>query len=383
MMDIYLFFFIVLSIIFIIPNLLKRFKIPAITSLIIAGIIIGPYGLNILQIDETLKAFAEFGAIMLMFLAGLEVDNETLKREFKNSLILSFFSILIPGIGGYFIGKLIGLDFIGSLLLSVIFSSHSVAIVYSLLEELNLIKSKLGTLILSSTVIVDLITLLILSIVIKLKTNGDIGSFVILTFLYIIALLISIPLVSKHILKIFEKLHAQRIHFVLFILFISIISGEVLGLHPIVGAFISGLAVSEALTKKEHDELLNKNLNAIGYGLFIPIFFLELGMEVNIRIITLKYIKLILIIIISSIILKFISGYLSLYLLRYGKKERIIGSLLTIPKISASLVAASIELSMRIINENLFIAIIALSIFTSTIIPTLTKNLYLKFKVRK
>ncbi|WP_456418833.1 cation:proton antiporter [Methanocaldococcus infernus] len=376
-MDLYAFFFIIMSIIFIVPNLLKKFRIPSITSLILAGIIIGPYGLNILQVDETLKAFGKFGAIMLMFLAGLEVDNETLKNEFKNSLILTFFSITIPGIGGYIVGKFLGLDFLGSLLLTVIFASHSVAIVYSLLDELNLTKSRLGTLILSSTVTTDLLTLLLLSVVIKLKLGGEIGSFVFLTFFYIIILLLLIPLVSKYILKLFEKLHAQRIHFVLFILFISILAGELLGLHPIVGSFISGLAISEALTKEEHDKLLNKNLNAIGYGFFIPIFFLKLGMEVNIRAINFNYFEIIFIIIVSSIILKFLSGYIALKLLKYDKRECIVGAMLTIPKISASLVAAYIGLNLNIINESIFISIIALSVISSTLIPTVLKN-YLK-----
>lgn len=317
----YYVFFIILSIIFIVPNLLKKFNIPAITSIMIAGIIIGPYGLNILQVDETLKILADFGAIMLMFLAGLEVDNETLKQEFKNSLILSLFSLLIPGVGGYLIGQYLGLGFIGSLLYAVIFASHSVAIVYAILEELKMVKTRLGTIILSATIIVDLFTLLLLSVVIKLGIGGEnVGTFLLETVLYIGVLLLAIPSLSKNILGVFEKLHAQRIHYVLFIIFIAIIVGEVIGIHPIVGAFICGVAVSEALTKEEHDELLNKNLNAIGYGFFIPIFFLVLGMETNIRVIfNLSNLELLLITLISAVALKFISGFIALRILGFDR----------------------------------------------------------------
>jgi Kef-type K+ transport system membrane component KefB len=194
----YYVFFIILSIIFIVPNLLKKFNIPAITSIMIAGIIIGPYGLNILQVDSTLKVLADFGAIMLMFLAGLEVDNETLKKEFKNSLILSLFSLLIPGIGGYLIGQFLGLGFIGSLLYAVIFASHSVAIVYGVLEELKMVKTRLGTIILSATITVDLFTLLLLSVVIKLGVGGEnVGMFLLETFLYIGVLDFRCPQVSE------------------------------------------------------------------------------------------------------------------------------------------------------------------------------------------
>ncbi|NPA63323.1 MAG: cation:proton antiporter [Methanococci archaeon] len=371
-------FFIILSIIFIVPNLLKKFNIPAITSIMVAGMIIGPYGLNILQVDETLKVLADFGAIMLMFLAGLEVDNETLKKEFKNSLILSLFSLIIPGIGGYMIGNYLGLGFIGSLLYSVIFASHSVAIVYAILEELKMVKTRLGTIILSATITVDLFTLLLLSVVIKLGAGGgDIGTFLLETFVYIAVLLLVIPSLSKYILKLFRKLHAQRIHYVLFIIFIAIVVGEVIGIHPIVGAFICGVAVSEALTKEEHDELLNKNLNAIGYGFVIPIFFLVLGMETNIGVIlNLNNLELFLLTLISAVFLKFISGFIALEILKFDTLKKIMGSLLTVPKISASLVAASIGKELGLIGNEIFVTIVALSVITSTVIPILAKHLF-------
>ena len=376
----YYIFFIILSIIFIVPNLLKKFNIPAITSIMIAGIIIGPYGLNILQLDETLKVIADFGAIMLMFLAGLEVDNETLKEEFKNSIVLSLFSLVIPGIGGYLIGQYLGLGFIGSLLYAVIFASHSVAIVYSLLEELKMVKTRLGTIILSSTITVDLFTLLLLSVVIKLGVSGEgVGMFLLETFMYIVILLLAIPYLSKYILGIFEKLHAQRIHYVLFIIFIAIIVGEIIGIHPIVGAFICGVAVSEALTKEEHDELLNKNLNAIGYGFFIPIFFLVLGMETNVKVIfNLNNLELVLITIVSAILLKLTSGLISLRILGYRGLKCFVGSLLTVPKISASLVAASVGRELGIISDDVFVAIVALSIVTAMITPIGVKNIVVK-----
>jgi len=371
-------FFIILSIIFIVPNLLKKFNIPAITSIMIAGIIIGPYGLNILQVDSTLKVLADFGAIMLMFLAGLEVDNETLKEEFKNSLILSLFSLLIPGIGGYLIGQFLGLGFIGSLLYAVIFASHSVAIVYGVLEELKMVKTRLGTIILSATITVDLFTLLLLSVVIKLGVGGEnVGMFLLETFLYIGVLLLAIPSLSKNILGIFEKLHAQRIHYVLFIIFIAIIVGEIIGIHPIVGAFICGVAVSEALTKEEHDILLNENLNAIGYGLLIPIFFLVLGMETNIRVIfDLSNLELLLITLISAVALKFISGIIALRILGFDRIKNIVGGLLTVPKISASLVAASIGRELGLIGNEIFVTIVALSVITATITPIVVKHIF-------
>ncbi len=382
MENLYFMFFIIMTSIFIVPTVLKRFNIPGITSVMIAGIIIGPHVLGLVEMNEPLKVFSEFGAIFLMFLAGMEVDNETLRSEFKSSSIIALLSLIIPAIGGYFVGKYFGLNEVGAMLYGAIFSSHSVGIVYALLNELKLTKSKFGTVVLSSTLFVDLISLIILSAIIKMSTgvNGsEIVSFIITDIIYIIGLLLLVPFASKLMFSKYSHLHIKKIHFVLFIMLISILAGEYIGLHPIIGAFITGVAVSEALTKEEHDELLNKNLNAIGYGFFIPIFFLSLGVSTDITVLgNLKNIYLILATVIGSVILKFLSGYLGYFIVGYDKVKSVIGGLFTIPKISATLVAASVGISLGIIDNRFFVAIIILSLITSMITPILIKNYYQK-----
>ncbi len=366
------------------PILLKKFNIPGITSVMLAGILIGPHVLGLVEMNEALNIFSEFGAVFLMFLAGMEVDNDTLRREFKKSTVVGLFSLTIPAIGGYFIGKFFGLNFIGALLYAVIFSSHSVGIVYALMDELNLTKSKFGTTALSATILVDLLSLIILSIIIKMSSNiqnSDILYFIGEVIIYITVLLLTIPYASKFMFKRCSQFHIKRIHFVLFIILISILAGELIGLHPIIGAFITGIAVSEALTKEEHDELLNKNLNAIGYGFFIPIFFLTLGISTDITVLAdLHNIWLVLATIVSASLLKIASGYFSFKLIGYDKIKSLCGGLLTIPKISASLVAASVGLEMGIISREFFVAIVVLSLISSMITPIFVKNLVVKYK---
>lgn len=366
------------------PILLKKFNIPGITSVMLAGILIGPHVLGLVDMNEALTIFSEFGAIFLMFLAGMEVDNETLRREFKKSTVVGLFSLIVPAIGGYYMGKLFGLDFIGALLYAAIFSSHSVGIVYALMDELGLTKSKFGTTALSATILVDLISLIALSIIIKMSSNiqnSDILYFIGEVVLYISVLLLTIPYASKIMFRKCTQFHIKRIHFVLFIILISILAGEKIGLHPIIGAFITGIAVSEALTKEEHDELLNKNLNAIGYGFFIPIFFLTLGISTDITVLTdLHNVWLVLATVISASILKMVSGYFSFKLIGYDKIKSLCGGLLTIPKISASLVAASVGLELGIISREFFVAIVILSLISSMVTPIFVKNLVVKYK---
>ncbi|AXI24911.1 potassium transporter [Methanofervidicoccus sp. A16] len=378
-MELYITFFIIITSIFLVPIILKRFNIPGITAIMLAGILIGPYGLGIVDIDEALKTFSTFGAIFLMFLAGMEVDNETLIRGFKRSLFISLFSAVICGIGGYYIGSLLGLDYLGALLYGIMFASNSVGIVYALLDELDMMRSKFGTILLGAVVLSEVLGMILLATVSKISLNQGLeGSvlFIIQILLYILGLLLLIPLITKKIFKRFEKLHCRKIHFVLLIILISILIGEYVGIHPMICAFITGVAVSEALTKEEHDILLNNNLNAIGYSFFIPIFFLTVGMNTNIRMLmNLDNLGILVSTVGGLMILKTLSGYLSFKIIGCDRLKSLYGGLLTIPQISAPLVVASVGRDLGVFPHSLFVTVVVMILITSIIAPIVIRYL--------
>lgn len=376
--ELYITFFIIITSIFLAPIILKRFNIPGITAVMLAGILIGPYGLGIVNdIDESLRTFSTFGAIFLMFLAGMEVDNETLIRGFKNSLFISFFSAIICGIGGYYIGSLLGLNHLGALLYSIMFASNSVGVVYALLNELDMTKSKFGTVLLGAVVLSEVLGMILLAIVSKISLNQGLETsvlFILQELLYILGLLLLIPFITKKIFKRFENLHCRKIHFVLLIILISILIGEYVGMHPMICAFITGVAVSEALTKEEHDNILNSNLNAIGYSFFIPIFFLTLGMNTDIRILlNLDNLGILVSTLGGFMVLKTISGYLSFKIIGCDRLRSLYGGLLTIPQISAPLVVASVGMDLGVIPHSFYVTIIIMMLLTSIIAPIVIK----------
>ena len=377
-MELYTTFFIIIISIFLAPIILKRFNIPGITAIMLAGILIGPYGLGIVDIDESLKTFSTFGAIFLMFLAGMEVDNETLIRGFKKSLFISLLSAVICGIGGYYIGSLLGLNYLGALLYGIMFASNSVGIVYALLDELGIIKSKFGTVLLGAVVLSEVLGMILLATVSKISASYLEGSllFVLQVLLYILGLLLVIPLVVERIFKMFEKLHCRKIHFVLLIILISILIGEYVGVHPMICAFITGVAVSEALTKEEHDLLLNSNLNAIGYSFFIPIFFLTLGMNTNVRMLSnLDNLGILVATVGGLIVLKVLSGYISFRVIGCDRLRSLYGGLLTIPQISAPLVVASVGRDLGVFPHSFFITVVIMILITSIIAPIVIRYL--------
>jgi len=376
--DLYKTFLIIVASIFLAPIILKRFNIPGITAIMLAGILIGPYGLGVVNIDQSLETFSTFGAIFLMFLAGMEVDNEILFKGFKNSLFISLFSATICGIGGYYIGSFLGLNYLGALLYGVMFASNSVGIVYALLKELGIVKSKFGTVLLGAVVLSEILGMILLATLSKVSLNHLEGSlvFILQVLLYILGLLLLIPFITRRIFKKLEKLPFRKIHFVLLIIFVSILIGEYVGVHPMICAFITGVAVSEALTKEEHDLLLNSNLNAIGYSFFIPIFFLTLGMKTNIKVLSnLDNVGILVSTVGGLILLKTLSGYLSFRLIGYDKLRSLYGGLLTIPQVSAPLVVASVGRDLGVLPHNFFITVIMTILITSIIAPIAIKYL--------
>ncbi|HIQ39170.1 MAG TPA: cation:proton antiporter [Methanothermococcus okinawensis] len=385
-MELYITFFIIIASIFLVPIILKRFNIPGITAVMLAGILIGPYGLGIVDIDESLKTFSTFGAIFLMFLAGMEVDNETLIRGFKNSLFISLFSAVICGIGGYYIGSLLGLNYLGALLYSVMFASNSVGIVYALLNELDMTKSKFGTVLLGAVVLSEVLGMILLAIVSKISLNQGLeGSvlFILQVLLYILGLLLLIPFITKRIFKRFENLQCRKIHFVLLIILISILIGEYVGVHPMICAFITGVAVSEALTKEEHDNILNSNLNAIGYSFFIPIFFLTLGMNTDIgMLLNLDNLGILVSTVGGLMVLKVISGYLSFKMIGCDRLRSLYGGLLTIPQVSAPLVVTSVGRDLGVIPHSFYVTVVIMILLTSIMAPIVIRYMVDKYPLQ-
>ena len=256
-------------------------------------------------------------------------------------------------------------------------------IVYALLNELDIIKSKFGTVLLGAVVISELIGLILLAIFSEVNLSQGFGEstlFIMEVMLYIVGLLLIVPYIAKAMFKRCEKLHFRKIHFILLIILISILIGEYVGLHPMIGAFITGVAVSEALTKEEHDNLLNDNLNAIGYGLFIPIFFLTLGMNTDVRMLmNLSNLEALIATVGGLMILKTISGYISFKLVGYDKLKSLYGGLLTIPQVSAPLVVVSIGRDLGILPHKFYVTVIVLILITSIVAPILIRHIINKY----
>lgn len=153
-MEYFLLFLIWIAAAFFFPLLLKRFQIPWVTAVILAGMILGPYGLNVVNTGDVMDFLATIGLVFLMFTAGLDTKFSVLKKAGRNVLYFALVNLGIPFITGFLVGIYLGLTLFSSLVLGVCFSSSSVGLIVPMLRELK-IKSKIKSTLVSAIFLED------------------------------------------------------------------------------------------------------------------------------------------------------------------------------------------------------------------------------------
>jgi len=371
----YLSFFIILLVSVFFSALFNRLHLPFVIALIIGGILIGPYGFAVLEINQTIDFIGQIGLVFLMFIAGTEVKLSGFAKDKKNISIISILNGFIPFAVGSSIAIAFGLQPISAILLGIIFISSSVAVIIPSIEQTSLLKTRLGREIISSTIIEDIISLILLSLVLQ-KTNPlahlPLPLFYTLLIIILVGLKTGIPKMEKlfNLLRKKKKeLFDFELRLIVMLLIGVVVIFELLGLHPIIAGFFTGLVLSETIKSKE----LKQKIHAISYGLFIPVFFIVVGAETNITLLfhVNTALFLTIAIILGSFFSKFISGYLAGRLVGFKCKESILMGVATTPQLSTTLAVVFIGLELGLLNDSLLTAMVALTMFTTFIGPLL------------
>jgi Kef-type K+ transport system membrane component KefB len=368
----------VLSIGLIVPELFKKFRIPLLTLIILAGAITGPHGLNYVQLDDTINFFGFLGMAFLMFMAGLETDITKLSKSKYKIAIMSLFNGLIPFLVGLTITRIFGYSWTISILVGIIFISSSVAVIISTLKNNKSITQDVAQLILSAVMITDIVSLVALGFIFQSTskiTSLPLSIYFVILILSIIALFYIVPPVSKKIMqkKLSEnKGYERQLRFIITILVAVIIYFSFLGAHPILASFLAGLSLSGAILYDKSKIIISK-LHTIGYGLFIPIFFFVIGMEMDISIFKEFDIKNIMMIslIVGLISSKFISGYFAGRLVKLSKKNSMIFGSISITQLTTTLAVTYAASSIGLLDSVLVTSIVILSIITTIVGPSL------------
>jgi Kef-type K+ transport system membrane component KefB/nucleotide-binding universal stress UspA family protein len=276
-------FLIILLIILFAPLLFTKIKLPHILGLIIAGALVGPNGFNLLARDESMMLLGTAGLLYIMFLAGLELDMIDFKKNSSKSLAFGLYTFLIPMI----LGTIINIYFLKfsiptSVLLSSMYASHTL-IAYPILSKFGVVKNRAVNVAVGGTIITDTLTLLVLSIVVGMMT-GNVNALFwtklsVSILVFGLILLFLFPFIGRWFLKSNQDNVSQYI-FVLVMVFSGSMLAKAAGIEPIIGAFLSGLALNRLIPATS--PLMNRT-SFVGNAIFIPFFLISVGMLVDYR----------------------------------------------------------------------------------------------------
>jgi Kef-type K+ transport system membrane component KefB/nucleotide-binding universal stress UspA family protein len=275
------------SILFIIlfaPIILNKFKIPQLIGLIIAGAVIGPNGINLLERDSSVILFGTVGLLYIMFLAGLEIDLADFKKNSSKSLVFGLYTFIIPMVLGTGTGLwVLNFPLNTSILLASMFASHTL-IAYPIISKMGVMKNKAVNITVGGTMITDTLALLVLAVIVGMS-KGEIGSE------FWIRLTISMVIFSSVVWFLFPLLarwfftknqdNISQYIFVLGMVFLAAFLAEAAGIEAIIGAFLAGLALNRLIP---HTSPLMNRIEFVGNALFIPFFLIGVGMLIDFRV---------------------------------------------------------------------------------------------------
>jgi len=372
-----LIFALILLIILLAPILFRRFKIPGIIGLIIAGVIVGPHGVNLLAKNSAIDLFSTIGLLYIMFIAGLELEISEFRRTRYHSMGFGFLTFALPLILGfpacYYI---LGYDFTASLLTASIFSTQTM-VAYPIVTKFGISRNQAVAITVGGTIITDTAVLLLLAIITGTHAGNLPGGFWIRIIVGMILLLflmfIVVPRVAKWFFIRLEGEKSSHYVFVLSIVFLAAFASQLAGLEPIIGAFIAGLALNRLVPQSS---MLMNRIQFIGNALFIPFFLISVGMLVDLGVLNngLKALMVALVLSVVALIGKYLAARSTQHIFGYSKAQGLLIFGLSSSHAAATMAVILVGFKAGIIDENILNGTIILILVTCLVASFATEK---------
>jgi len=368
-------FLLVLLIILSAP-LLNRVKIPHIIGLILAGMLLGPFGLNVLANDKSFELFGKVGILYIMFLAGLEIDLNTFKKNSVKGVIFGLYTFSIPMTLGVLTSVyILKFDWINSILLASMYASHTL-LSYPIVSKMGISKNRAVSITGAGTILTDTAALLILAAIVAIH-NDNVGAlywikFGVSALICGLIIFVVLPIVAKYFLRRFSDNVAQYI-FVLAVVFLASLLTDAAGLEGILGAFFAGLVLNRLIPNIS--PLMNR-IEFVGNAIFIPFFLISIGMLIDIRAFFMNS-EALLVATVMTVVATF-SKWLAAYLTQKTCKltstegELIFG--LSNAQAAATLAAVMIGYKIGLLNDSVLNGTVVMILITCTISSVVTER---------
>ena len=385
-----LIFFIVLAIILLAPVLLNRFKIPHIIGLIVAGVVVGPYGFNILADDSSFDIFGQVGLLYLMFLAGIEIDMYHLRLNLRRGMIFGVLTFVLPMVIGTLASiYLLHMDLLTSVLLASMYASHTL-IAYPVVARLGITKNPAVLIAIVGTIIAVIGSLLVLAAAVNIHRTGEFALFDLLRLLvelavYCVVILYVYPRLTRWFFKNFSDRVTQYVY-VMAMVFLASWFAQVIGLEAVLGAFFAGLVLNRYVPNTSS---LMSRIEFVGNALFIPYFLIGVGMMINVKVIAnLATIYVALNMIVVAIVSKWLAAWLAQKIYRMQAEERKVLFGLSTAHTAVALAVVTIGYNMvmpdghRMMSETVLNGTVLMILVTCAIAPIVTSGAAARIKIK-
>ncbi|KGP77559.1 MULTISPECIES: cation:proton antiporter [Paenibacillus] len=353
---------------------------PSVLGKLVVGIILGPAILGWINNNEFIHYISEIGVLLLMFIAGLETDLDQLKKNWKSAVAVAIGGIILPFVGGFGVADLFGLSTNYALFMGVLFSATSVSISVQVLKDMDRLSSKEGTTILGAAVVDDILVVILLAFMMSfLGTDQDVslGLLVGKKVLFFIGVFVAGVFIVPRVMKWLSTLKVTEpiISIALFICFGFAYFADLMGMAGIIGSFAAGIAISQTNFKN----VVEKKVEPIAYSIFVPVFFVSIGLNVSFEGVG-QQIGFLVVLTIAAVLTKLLGGALGAKITGFSNVSSFAIGAGMVSRGEVALIIASTGIQAGLLLPEYFTSVVIMVILTTLMAPPMLKVL---FKPRK
>lgn len=356
-----------------------RINQSAVIGEIIVGIIIGPSILGLITYTDFVASIAHLGAIILLFVIGLEFKIHEI-FNIKYGLI-ALVGVIVPWIGGFFLAKAFGYEFGSAIFVGTALTATSIAITANVLKEMGKLQTDAAKAIIGAAVIDDVLSLLALSVSVQIVAGSfswmSTGLIIIKAILFLgIGAYVGIKVLSAMLEKVDESIIAQKFPefvfiFAMMIAFLYALGAELIGLSAIVGSFVAGMALEGVVVK--HGKSYKDGAEYL-HIIFASIFFVSLGILADFNALTWGVVGFLAALTVIAVLTKVVGCYIPARIQGMGHKNAAIVGWGMSPRGEVAMIVALLGLNAGLIQQDIYVSLVLMSLLTTIITPIVLRN---------
>ena len=369
-------FLVILAIMLVAPLVFERLRLPGIVGLILAGVIVGPEGLGLLERGSNIILLGTIGLLFLMFMAGLETSLDDFKDNGDKAIVFGLATFVAPMIVGTAAMMLLGYGWLTAILVASCFASHTL-LALPVLSKLGIMRSPAVNVTLGGTLITNVLALLVLAVVVKAYEGELTLNFWLFLIpaliIYTFATLWGVPKIGRWFFHKFGHDESAEFIFVLATLFVVSYIAGLIEVEPIIGAFLAGIALTPLIPQLS--PLMNR-IQFIGNTLFVPFFLISVGMLIDPLVLIREPKSLVVaaVMIVAELISKYLAAWISGKWFGYKFPSTMVMFGLSIAQAASTLAAITVAYEIKLVDRTTVNGIVAMILFTCIASPLVTER---------